>query len=253
MSAQLAAWLALPEGEALTLLLIVLLAGIVRGFSGFGLSALTMAAAALIVPPVQLIPALWFVELTANLLLMKGGFRDGDLKVALPLFIGGTAGWPLGLFLTTSVSTETSRLVALLLVAALAALQLANIRIPAMATRPGLYGTGLLSGIASGLASIGGMVVAVYILSSGQPAARMRGSMVIYLVLGSATSLAILLAFGLMDGAALARGLVLSIPGALGVLVGVRLFTPRLALWYRPFCLALIAGLALWGVARALW
>lgn len=246
----LSRWLDLPAAEALTLCGVIFLAGIVRGFSGFGLSALTMAAAALIVPPVQLIPALWFVELTASLLLMRGGFRDGDMKIALPLFVGGTAGWPLGLWLTTSVDVETSRLVALLLVAALAATQLANVRIPAMATRPGLYGTGLLAGIASGLASIGGMVVAVYILSSGQPAARMRGSMVIYLVLGSATSLAILVGFGLMDGAALTRGLILSVPGALGVLVGVRLFTPRLALWYRPFCLALIAGLALWGVGR---
>ena len=48
--------LALPQDHLLLLGLICFVAGIVRGFSGFALSAMVMASGALILPPVQLIP-----------------------------------------------------------------------------------------------------------------------------------------------------------------------------------------------------
>ena len=45
--------LALPQDHLLLLGLICFVAGIVRGFSGFALSAMVMASGALILPPVQ--------------------------------------------------------------------------------------------------------------------------------------------------------------------------------------------------------
>ena len=48
--------LGLSGSEIAILAVICFGAGMVRGFSGFALSALVMASAALILPPVQLIP-----------------------------------------------------------------------------------------------------------------------------------------------------------------------------------------------------
>jgi len=53
MQAVLAA-LALPPDHLALLGLICFIAGLVRGFSGFALSAMVMASGALILPPVQL-------------------------------------------------------------------------------------------------------------------------------------------------------------------------------------------------------
>ena len=48
-------WTALTGQEFAILTVIVVIAGIVRGFSGFALSAIVMASAVIILPPVQIL------------------------------------------------------------------------------------------------------------------------------------------------------------------------------------------------------
>ena len=229
---------------------IVLVAGIVRGFSGFALSALIMATAVLILPPIELIPMLWWLELSASLMMLKGGWADADRSTAYGLVIGSTAGWPFGLWLTTTLDVAVSKVVALSIIVALAVALLAKVRMTFLATRTGLYGTGFVAGIASGLAHVGGMVVAFYVLASNAPARSMRGSLVLFLFLGSITSMVTQLAFGVMDASGVSRGLIFAVPTLIGVFLGQQLFTERLSAYYRPFCLALLVVLASIGLLR---
>ena len=78
----------------LILALICLVAGMVRGFSGFALSAMVMASGALIIPPVQLIPICWWLEMTASLFMLRSGWQEANRKVALGLAIGSTSACP---------------------------------------------------------------------------------------------------------------------------------------------------------------
>jgi uncharacterized membrane protein YfcA len=236
--------------EFLILTVIVVLAGIVRGFSGFALSAMVMATAVFILPPIELIPMLWWLEMSASMLMLKGGWADADRPTAYGLVIGSTVGWPIGLWLTTTLPVETSKVVALSIIVVLAISQLAKLRLSFLATPAGLYGTGVVAGIVSGLAHVGGMVVAFYVLASDASARSMRGSLVLFLFLGSVASMVVLLIFGVMDFSGLARGLVFALPTVLGVFIGQQFFTERLAPFYRPFCLILLVALALVGLIR---
>lgn len=229
---------------------IVVGAGMVRGFSGFALSALIMASAVVILSPVELIPMLWWLEMSASLMMMKGGWADADRKTAYGLVIGGAVGWPFGLWLTTSLDVSASKAIALSIIVVLAALQLAKIRLPFLASRPGLYGSGIISGVASGLASVGGMVVALYVLASDASARSMRGSLVLYLLLSLIMSMIVMLFFGVMTGESVARGLIFTTPTMFGVFLGQQLFVEKLAVFYRPFCLVLLCGLAGAGLVR---
>jgi len=233
-----------------TLALICFAAGLVRGFSGFALSAILMATAVVILPPVELIPMAWWLEMSASLIMLRGGWRDADKTVVIGLVLGSAVGIPLGLALTTTLPVETSKLVALALVITLSATQLARIRLRFLATKPGLYGSGLLAGIVTGLAGIGGMVVALYVLAQNTPARKMRAALVLFLFFGSVTSMIALLSFGVMDQRAITRGLTFAAPTIAGVLLGQRLFTPRFEPFYRPFCLSLLIALAAFGVLR---
>lgn len=232
------------------LTVIVFVSGVVRGFSGFALSAMIMATAVLILPPIALIPMLWWLEMSASLLMLKGGWADADRGTAIGLVIGSSMGWPLGLWLTLSLPVETSKIVALSIIITLAVSQLSNVKLSFLATKPGLYGTGVVAGIVSGLAHVGGMVVALYVLASDAPARQMRGSLVLFLFLGSLTAMITLLVFGVMDFSGVSRGLVFAVPTLLGVYLGQKLFTPKLAQYYRPFCLALLCALAGAGLLR---
>jgi len=240
----------LSAGNLAILFGIVLLAGLVRGFSGFALSAMTMASAVLILPPVELIPVCWWLEMTASVLMARGGWAEADRRVVFGLVIGSMVGVPVGFALTMALPVEISKLVALIVILVLAATQLARIRLAFLATKPGLYGAGLLAGIATGIASVGGMVVALYVLASDSPARQMRASLVVFLLFSTVTTLATLLWFGAMDGRTVARGLFLAPAAALGVIGGKLLFTPRFEPWYRPFCLSLLMGLAGLALAR---
>ncbi|MFQ1701716.1 TSUP family transporter [Loktanella agnita] len=238
--------------EFLFLTGVVLVAGIVRGFSGFALSAMIMATATVILPPIALIPMLWWLELGASLMMLKGGWQDADRRVAIALVIGSTLGWPVGLALTVSLPVETSKIIALSIIITLALSQLAKVRLGFLASRPGLYGTGVVAGIVSGLSNVGGMVVALYVLASDAPARQMRGSLVLFLLFGAVTSLITLLAFRVMDFSGISRGLVFVPATLVGVYLGQKMFTPVLSRYYRSFCLALLCALAAAGLTRTM-
>ncbi|SMX43476.1 sulfite exporter TauE/SafE family protein [Octadecabacter ascidiaceicola] len=240
----------LTQGEFLILLGLTMFAGVVRGFSGFALSAMVMATAVVILPPVELIPMLWWLEMSASLLMLKNGWAEADRPMAYGLVIGALVGWPIGLWLTLSLPVEISKALALSVIVVLAISQLAKLKLPFLASKAGLYGTGTLAGIASGVAHVGGMVVAFYVLAADKPAHVMRASLVLYLFLGSATSMLVLLLFGVMDFSGISRGLVFAVPTMIGVLMGQLLFTERLSAYYRPVCLILLIGLALLGLIR---
>ncbi|MDB2406916.1 sulfite exporter TauE/SafE family protein [Jannaschia sp.] len=244
--------LALSWSDFALLATIVFAAGVVRGFSGFALSALVMAAAIPILPPRALIPICWMLEMTASLMMLRGGLKEADRRVALTLAGTSAIGAPVGLWLTTRLPVDDTRLLALGVLIVLAVLQLARIRLAWLATNAGLVVTGILAGIVTGIASIGGMVVALYVLAQELPARVMRASMVLFLFASSLLTLLWQTGFGLFDGTAVARGLALIPLVAIGVLIGKAIFRPSLERYYKPFTLCLLIGLASLSLLRAL-
>ncbi|MGI9355279.1 MAG: TSUP family transporter [Rhizobiaceae bacterium] len=240
----------LTAAQFLICVAVTFIAGMVRGFSGFALSALVMASLAIMIPPVELIAVCWFLEISASLLMVRGGVKEADMKVVFGLVIGSAMGYPMGLYLTNTLPVETSKAIALVVILVLAATQLLKLRPTFLATTPGLYVSGLLAGIATGLASVGGMIVALYVLARDAPARMMRGSLVMFLFIGSLVSFVYLSLFGMMVSAVVARGLILAVPCMIGVVVGKTLFMPSLEGYYRPFCLALLIFLASVGLVR---
>ncbi len=251
MSLEIAQLANLPEWQLWLAIAAAFFAGAVRGFAGFALSALVMASLALIIPPFELIAVCWILELAASLIMVRPSLaREADRSIVFGLMIGGLIGLPIGLTFTNYVDADVSKAAALGLIIVLATLQLLKVRARFLATRPGLFLSGTTAGFATGIASIGGMVVALYVLARDHAARSMRASLVLYLFANSFVSLVFLLYFGMMNGEAIVRGLILTPPCVAGVFVGKALFTPRLEPYYKPFCLVLLMGLAAFGLLR---
>jgi uncharacterized membrane protein YfcA len=234
----------LTQNEFLFCLSAVFLAGLVRGFSGFALSAIVVASMAGTLPTVELIPMAYMLEGSASLAMLRGGVRDADMSIVWILAIGSAIGVPIGLMATTTLPAETTRVVALVLIMCLAAMQLFKVTPRFVGTRAGLYGTGLFAGIATGLASVGGMVVALYVLASKIDPRSMRGALVMYLFIGMFTSLVWHLSYGIMDMRAVMRGVVFAPVILVGVFLGTALFRPSLQGFYKRFCLVLLMCLS---------
>ena len=245
--------LALTPSQGVALAGVFVLAGLVRGFTGFALSAFGLALAVLILPPVELIPVMWWLELGASLMMLRGGWDGADLKAAALLTLGSAVGVFAGLGLTTTLNPEISQRIALVILISLAGLQLARVRIRALDSAGGTASTGVVAGVATGLAGVGGMVVALYVLARDSEPRVMRSTLVAFLFFGSVTSLLTRLYYGTMNGTSAMRGLFFLIPCLIGVFLGQKLFTPKLQPYYRSTCLTLLIGLGAVSLIRSVF
>jgi len=243
--------LAVSPSHGLGLIAIVFVAGLVRGFTGFALSAFGLALAVLILPPVELIPVMWWLEISASLFMIRKGFDGADLRAAGLLTLGSAVGVFAGLHLTTTLDTVISQQIALVILIALAVMQLSKLRIPALASTNGTVVTGLVAGVATGLAGVGGMVVALYVLARDGEPREMRATLVAYLLFSSLISLGNHIYFGTMNTTSVTRGWLLIIPCLIGVFLGQKLFTPRFQPYYKNICLSLLIGLGAVSLLRS--
>ncbi len=230
----------------------VLLASLVRGFSGFALSALIVTSTISVMPPVELLPVNLILEGVAGLLMVRGGIRDADKRIVIGLVIGSTIGVPIGLTLLLYLPVAMTKMLALGVILALALLLLANFRPRGLDSIPGLYISGVIAGIVTGIAGVGGMVVAIYALALGRPARVIRASLVMFLFASEITSAAYFYYYGIFTETAVWRGIMFTPMVIIGVLIGARYFSKANESFYRNFCLGLLIVLAVVGIIRAL-
>ena len=209
-----------------------------------------MSLALTIIPPIELIPVCWWMEFVASVVMIKNGWKDSDKKISIILWIGAVFGLPIGIALTTILDFQTSKIIALVLILILALILLHNFKIPFLSTPVGTISSGVFAGVATGLASIGGMIVATYVLASQNSARRMRASLVLFILLNSVTTFIFLIIFDVMDHKALVRGILLTVPSSIGVVLGSILFMQKLEKYYRPFSLGLLISFSLVGLIR---
>lgn len=249
---QLADWTQLDGHELLWMGLVVLAAGVVRGFAGFGLGAVIVTGLAPLLPPVMLMPVCLLLEVIISAFTVRGSWQQADIPTVRLLALGMAVGLPLGLLTTTQVSTEASKLVALVVVAVLACAQLWGAQTKVFRGRHAPHVSGVLAGFVSGVAGAGGMVSALYFLASRMAANTMRASLMLNLMISIFTTSVFYMLFGLLNGLAVQRAVVLLPLALFGLRLGMALFRPRLTPYYRRFCLGLLLVLALSGLTQLL-
>ena len=170
---------AVPWPLLVVALCVVFAAGIVRGFAGFGFSALCVAGLSLFMSPAQVVPPIFVLEVLASLTLLRSAWKDVDWSWLSWLVLGNALCIPLGVALLAYVDETPLRLLigALLLLAATllrSGWKLALNRRAACAWRPGL-----VSGLVNGVAAIGGIAVAVLLSGTALAPAAMRATMIL--------------------------------------------------------------------------
>lgn len=130
-------------------LFVVFVAGTVRGFAGFGFSAVTLASLSLVVSPVLVVPAIFVLEILASLSQLRGIARDIDLAWLKWLALGNLIFIPLGVGLLAWLpETPLRLLISALLMAAGITLRTGS-RAELLPTRGLQFSAGLASGFTS--------------------------------------------------------------------------------------------------------
>jgi uncharacterized membrane protein YfcA len=148
------------------LLAATLLGGLVRGFTGFGFAMVFMPLASMILGPVAALGLIWFIDLPFALPIAARSAKTAEWREILPLLLTATLALPAGIWLLIWLDRETMRWVLALLVLSAVGLMASGWRYHGRPTIPLSLGVGALSGLFNGMASIGGMPLAVFWLGA---------------------------------------------------------------------------------------
>lgn len=238
-----------------------LLAGVVRGFSGFGFSALTVAGVSLFMAPASVVPAVLVLEILASISVWRSAVRDLDTVWLKSLLIGNAILVPVGVYLLAHLDPLALRLVvgsALLLTAVCLRWRGGT---PLRTSQAVQTATGVLSGFLNGLAASGGVAAALVMAACHAPALAMRGTLIAYVTFASGYTLlwASVFSQGADSGIKVFVGETLHwiLVLAPGMLLGMRLGRKAFALSnpesFRLLVLNLLIVISGLGVARALF
>jgi uncharacterized protein len=241
----------ISAGLILYTLIVVFLAGIVRGYSGFGFSALVTLSLALFLPPAVVVPVMMLMEVVASIHMMPAVWRHVDRRTLALLMAGSLITVPLGAYLLAHLPDARLRLVISAMVLATAILLWRGYRFPLKGRRRLAFGTGLASGMMTGAAGSGGLIVAVMFLSVSAEMAVVRATMVAYVMFQSSYMAAVTGAYGLINLQTLLAAAVLTLPMFAGVAVGHRTFVASAQVTYRRFVLMTLMVLSVAGIVRA--
>src|SRR5262249_4345410 len=158
----------------------ILLAAIVRGFSGFGFSLLSITAISLFLPVSEIIPSIFLLEIAASINLIPGIWREIHWRSLRWLMLGYVIGLPLGVYALINAPAAPAQIVLGVFVIGTATLMLRGFHLAKTPRAAARTATGVASGVLNGAFGIGGPPVILFYFSTPGAAAIGRASIIFF-------------------------------------------------------------------------
>lgn len=224
--------------------LIIFLAAIVRGFSGFGFSLLAITALSLIYPPAEIIPSIFMLELVASANLLPSIWKDIHWNSLGPLTLGCLIATPIGVWLLAHISPAPMQLALSIFVLVATLLMWRGFALKSMPGTLASTAAGAASGLANGAFGIGGPPVILFYFASPAGNLAGRASLVAFFLATDIIGLANQSMHGLITQDTAIRA-AFYLPALLaGVWLGARSFKGTDPEKFRKYVLAILALLA---------
>ncbi len=216
----------LPEFDIslIALAAIVLLAGLVRGFSGFGTGMIVMPVAAALYGPRVAIVIILVIDLLPVIPVTLPAFRIAHWREILPVLAGMFFLIPLGVAILKVGDPLILRWLICFVVFAAVALLFSGWRYRGPRGAPVSFAVGGIAGLLGGIAAIPGPPPILYWMASGLAPALVRANMMVLLFLSDIISAGNVWAAGLLTGHALKLGFVAAPVYFIGLTGGWLLF-----------------------------
>jgi uncharacterized membrane protein YfcA len=234
------------------LLIAVSMAGLVRGFSGFGTAMIFVPIAAMVAAPVHVIIMLLTFDLLGPIVMMPKAWREGEPKDVGLLGLGAIIGLPFGLYLLTRLDPIVFRWTVSILALSVLVLMMSGWRYQERLNAFKTVLVGVVSGFLTGIAALPGPPVILSYMTSPRPARVIRANTMMYLFLVDIITIIMMIIKGLVVLAPVVIGLVLVPLYTIGGLIGQRIFDPDKEHIYRTVAYVVIAasaiiGMPIWG------
>lgn len=242
--------MALSDWRLLAAVLATIVAGLMRGYSGFGTAVILAPVYSLLWGPRAGVPVMLLMELVVSVQLLPSALKEADRRVVLPLGGAAAIATPLGAWILFTVDGDLLRRFIGGFVLVFGLLLMSGWRYHG--SRPlGLNITiGAIAGLLKGSTGMSGPPVILYLLAGLEEAKRHRANLIMFFATIAIVSVIAPVLGGLVDMTALVRLAVVLPVMALSVPVGARLFHVIPVRLYRPFAMGVLlaaGALALFG------
>jgi len=229
----------------------VLGAAYIRGYSGFGFSALVVSASTLVTNPLNLVPVVMLMEILATAGQAPAAWRDADKRLLALLLGGAIISMPVAIMFLSSIDTDLLRLIISVWILVMCAALLSGWSLKAKVGNGGTAGVGVVSGLANA-AAVGGLPVALFLTAQNLPARVFRATLIFYLCAIDIVALPMLGYAGVVNSGTFVAAAICAPLLALGVWLGGRRFITAAPENFRRMAISLLALLAVLGLAKSL-
>ena len=226
----------------------VFIAGLVRGFSGFGTAMIFLPVAAQWLSPFAALTAMVIMDMFGPLPNLPRAVRDGHPRDVGRLTVGLAVGLPFGIFILGLVAPEVFRYGVSISALVLLALLSSGLRYSGALPRGVLYATGGLGGFLAGCVGLPGPPVIMFYMAAKMPPAVIRANTILYLMAADLVMLVMLALFDHLVSTAVWLGLLLALPYLLANVIGAAIFRPDKVALYRAVAYMIIAVSAISGL-----
>ena len=252
MLLELQVWTGLSPGMLFYAFSAIFIAAVIRGYSGFGFSALTVTSLSLILPPAEVVPTAFLLEIAASMFMLPMVWRSIDWQKLNWLVLGILAGTPAGLLFLAEVPQDPVRFTISGFVLVACFLLWKNVRIRSEGGRIRLLVVGGISGLVNGAAGIGGLPIVLFLLSGSISAEVLRATIVAFLFCSDIYATLLSGSQNLLSNELLTRSVLFLFPLVVGGALGHRGFVKSSPESFRKFSLGLLILLSLAVIVRGI-
>ena len=235
----------LADQRFYAVLAVAVLAGLVRGFSGFGSALIFIPLSSAIFGPRMATASFLLIDFFCTLPLFVRLYPISNKGEVWPLSLAAAVTIPLGAMFLQVVDPVHLRWGIAAIVLFLVTVLLSGWRLRREASLPLTIGVGLISGFSGGATQLVGPFAIVYWLGIPSPAAVVRANLVVLFALTGAVLCVAYFFQGLFPPPTVALSLLLSGPYVLSIFVGGYFFKGSSETLYRRVAYAIVATAAL--------
>jgi uncharacterized membrane protein YfcA len=231
---------ALAEPRIYAGMAVAALAGLTRGFSGFGGAMIYMPLIAMIYDPRIAAVTILVVDFVSATPFAIPEIRRCTWREVGPLSIAMAVGLPVGTWALLVLDPIVLRWCIAAVVLSLVPVLASGWRYHGPPTLLATLGVGLFSGVSAGAVLIAGPPVILYWLGSGNSARTLRANLMVFFMICDAILVAIYGYANLFEARPLALSVLLGVPYLIGIALGARFFHGASERVYRTIAYAII-------------
>ena len=231
---------------------VVFIASIIRGFNGFGFSAICISGFSFILPAIEIIPIILALEVIISIFMVPYVWNKIDWNFVFKLLIGITVGSPIGLYLLKYLSSDVTHLTVSLLIIFFSFLLMKGYENKKINNSYVKIFTGIISGTLNGLTTLGGMPVALFLLITSIQPAVIRGSLAALFFLTDIYAFVLSSLAGIIDITTIYRIIPLITILPIGVYIGDKFFVKSKEEIYRKVVFYFLILVSILGIFRVI-